>query len=296
MSGHEIADGPAFHAPNDRVETRRIASALTQTGFVLRGGRYHLFLLESGSGILAAEDGEHRLTPPTIYWLPDGMVRTITVSAGSTGILVSIPDALLGQAIPQDILGSQVRRIIGMRQHLQQVAPESFQTMQSHAQLAERELAANGPGMETVLQNSVSIILIELWRLSGAEVVQPVPLPRNLVHTFVSLLDVHLRDHWSVADYASHMGVSRDRLTSVLRRATGESPLSLIHKKMIAEAKVLLTSTNQQVAEVAFTLGFNDPAYFSRFFQRHIGMTPARFRRDKRRPESEDAESFAAWP
>ena len=82
----------------------------------------------------------------------------------------------------------------------------------------------------------------------------------------------------------------------VLRRATGEAPLALIHRKMIAEAKILLVSSSQQVAEVAFTLGFNDPAYFNRFFQRHVGTTPARFRREKRRPEQSEEESYAAWP
>jgi len=291
-----VSEKRTYLTPHEGLETRRVTSALTQAEFVLRGGRYHLFLLESGSGSLIAEDGEHRLLSPSICWLPDGTARTLRVSAGSSGILVSIPDALLGRAVPQDVVGSQVRQAMGLRQHLQQVDAASFQTMSHHAQLAERELNNNSPGMETVLQNSVSIVLVELWRQSGADVVQPLPLPRNLVHTFMSLLDVHLSDHWTVAKYADHMDVSRDRLTSVLRRATGEAPLALIHRKMVAEAKVLLTSTSQQVAEVAFTLGFNDPAYFNRFFQRYVGTTPARFRREKHKPDTSEEESFAAWP
>lgn len=296
MKRENVSDRPVYRTPHDGLETRKVSSALTHTEFVLRGGRFHLFLLENGSGALVAEDGEHRLMPPTICWLPDGTARTVKVAAGSTGILVSIPDALLGQAIPQDIMGNQVRQIIGLRQHLQHVVADSFQTMLHHAQLVERELNENNPGIVTMLQNSVSIMLVELWRLSGTAMIQPLPLPRNLVHTFMLLLDVHLRDHWGVADYASHMGVSRDRLTSVLRRATGEAPLALIHRKMIAEAKILLASSNQQVAEVAFTLGFNDSAYFNRFFKRHVGNTPARFRRDKHKTGPAEEESFAAWP
>ncbi len=289
-------DKLAHNTAHEGLETRRVSSTLTQTAFELRGGRFHLFLLENGAGTLVAEDGEHGFTPPTISWLPDGMARTITVSAGSTGVLVSIPEALLGKSIPQGVVGSQLRQVMGLRQHHQQVDADAFQVMSNYAQLAERELVRIAPGMDTVLENAVSIMLVELWRLSGVEVIRPVPLPRNLVHSFMSLLDVHLRDHWSVADYADHLGVSRDRLTSVLRRATGEAPLALIHGKMIAEAKVLLTSTTQQVAEIAFTLGFNDPAYFNRFFQRHVGTTPARYRREKRKPELSEEESFAAWP
>lgn len=292
----ELVKRQVYRAPYDGFETRRIPSSLTQGEFVLKGGRFHLFLLESGSATLVAEDGEHRLAPPAICWLPDGNARTVKISAGSVGIMTSISNAMLGRSVPQDIMGNQIRQIIGLRQHLQTVESESFMTMLHHAQLAERELNANAPGIETVLQSSVSIMLVVLWRLSGSEMIRPLPLPRNVVHTFMSLLDVHLRDHWSVADYADHLDISRDRLTSVLRRATGEAPLSLIHRKMIAEAKILLVSSSQQVAEVAFTLGFNDPAYFNRFFQRHVGTTPARFRREKSRPEPDEDGSFAAWP
>lgn len=285
------------NAPSrDIFEVRRVSSTLTRTEFVLRGGRFHLFVLKDGVAIVLAEDGEHRLMPRGTCWLPNGVQRRVTLDAGSRGIMLSIPDSMLGKSVPHDVMGSQIRQAIGLVHSFQQIEAASFQTILNQVELIDRELLDNRAGMETMLQNAVSSLMVELWRLSGADTIQPLPLPKNLVHTFMSLLDVHLRDHWSVARYADHMGISRDRLTSVLRRATGEAPLALIHKKMTAEAKILLTSSSQQVAEIAFMLGFNDPAYFNRFFQRHVGMTPARFRRDKRKPDQVDDDSYAAWP
>ncbi len=280
----------------DLFEARSVSSALTRTEFVLRGGRYHLFLLRGGAATVVAGDGEHRLSARGLSWLPNGAGRRVALEAGSQALMLSIPDAGLGRSIPGEILGHQVRHIVGLVHHVPQTEPEIFQSILQQMLLIERELAANRPGMDVILQNSVSCLLVELWRLSGAETIQPLSLPVNIVHTFVSLLDVHLRDHWSVAQYAAHMGISRDRLTSVLRRATGEPPLALIHARMIAEAKTLLTSSGLQVSEIAFLLGYNDPAYFNRFFQRHVGTTPARFRREWRKPVAVEADSFAAWP
>ncbi len=279
----------------EEFEARRVDSGLTRTEFVLRGGRFHLFLLSRGAGLLEAEDGPHRLAERSLCWLPNGTPRRLGLEAGSRGLLLSIPDVMLGRSIPDDIVGSQMRQAIGLKHCLQHLEADAFAAIESRAGQIEQELFDRRPGAEMVLQNLVSILAVDLWRQSGAQTIEAVPVPRTLVHGFLSLLDVHLRDHWSVARYAEHLGTTRDRLTSVLRRATGETPLALIHRKMIAEAKTLLTSSNQQVAEVAFTLGYNDPAYFNRFFQRHVGETPARYRRDARRQRDGD-ESFAAWP
>ena len=49
-----------------------IKSSLAVAEFVLRGGRSHLFLLQSGSGRLVTETGEKRLQSPCFLWLPCG--------------------------------------------------------------------------------------------------------------------------------------------------------------------------------------------------------------------------------
>ncbi len=48
---------------------------------------------------------------------------------------------------------------------------------------------------------------------------------------------------------------------------------------MLLEAKRTLSYTNMTVAETAYYLGFADPAYFSRFFSKHAGQSPAAFRK-----------------
>jgi AraC family transcriptional activator of pobA len=61
--------------------------------------------------------------------------------------------------------------------------------------------------------------------------------------------------------------------------ATGQSPIQLIHARIVLEAKRQLHYTDRPINEIAFALGFDDPAYFTRFFTRLSGASPRAFRR-----------------
>ena len=54
--------------------------------------------------------------------------------------------------------------------------------------------------------------------------------------------------------------------------------LDLLHERLILEARRMLAYTPATIAEVAAELGFDDPAYFSRFFSRSVGASPSGYR------------------
>jgi AraC family transcriptional activator of pobA len=280
----------------EHIEARTIKSALTRSEYVLRGGRSHLFLLQAGAGHLSSAEGENALEAPGFFWLPHGKSRSVLLQAGTRGSLLSIPDARLGSAIPAGSLGSHIREVVGYPAIARNPEAASLAKLGELIATIERELFDNGPAAQTVVQYCVSLLLIEFWRLSRPEIASPRALPRNIVHNFMSLVDLHLRDHWTVQQYARQMGVSKDRLNTAVQRATGRTPLIHIHQRQMAEAKTLLTGSSLQVAEVAYMLGFKDAAYFNRFFQRHAGVPPGKFRHNAAQQKSETDTSFAAWP
>ena len=67
-------------------------------------------------------------------------------------------------------------------------------------------------------------------------------------------------------------------LARLCRDGAGASPQALIHAAVLREACRMLAYTRLQVAEVGHRLGFDDPAYFSRFFQRGTGVSPRAYR------------------
>jgi AraC family transcriptional activator of pobA len=56
------------------------------------------------------------------------------------------------------------------------------------------------------------------------------------------------------------------------------SPLKILRRRLMLEAKRLLLYSNMTISEVAYFLGFDDPAYFSRVFRQDEGVSPRGFR------------------
>ncbi|WP_149695488.1 AraC family transcriptional regulator [Chitinophaga sp. CF418] len=83
----------------------------------------------------------------------------------------------------------------------------------------------------------------------------------------------------SVNYMAEQLHVSPRYLSDLLKQETGKTAIDLIHISLISEAKNLLKSADQSVAEIAYNLGFENPPYFSRLFKKEVGMSPNQFKR-----------------
>jgi len=79
-------------------------------------------------------------------------------------------------------------------------------------------------------------------------------------------------------DYADRLAVHVNHLNKVLKEVTGHTTTELISTRIIQEAKILLKQTNWNIAEIAYTLGFDDLAHFSNFFKKQTSFAPAAFR------------------
>lgn len=82
----------------------------------------------------------------------------------------------------------------------------------------------------------------------------------------------------SVKYMASRLAVSGRYLSDLLKQETGKTALEHIHIFLIDEAKNLLMSSDNTVAETAYQLGFGNPPYFSRLFKKEVGLTPVEYK------------------
>ena len=95
---------------------------------------------------------------------------------------------------------------------------------------------------------------------------------------FRQLIEEHYRLHWTVERYAQELGMSADRLNRQSKLAFDSTAKNLIAERLMLEAKRRLIYTRASLDEIAFDLGFKDPAYFSRAFKRATGRAPGQFR------------------
>jgi AraC family transcriptional activator of pobA len=79
-------------------------------------------------------------------------------------------------------------------------------------------------------------------------------------------------------DYASRLGVHVNHLNRALKEITGKTTTEHIIDRVLRQSKVMLRHSNWSVAEIAFCLGFEYPAYFNNLFKKQIGITPKSYR------------------
>lgn len=92
---------------------------------------------------------------------------------------------------------------------------------------------------------------------------------------FRQLVELHYRQHRDLDFYAGALGLTRRTLSRLTTARLGCSPMDLIHRRLALEAHRLLRYTNATATQVAAELGFEDPSYFSRFYQRVTGRRPS---------------------
>lgn len=73
------------------------------------------------------------------------------------------------------------------------------------------------------------------------------------------------------------MDLSQVQLYRKLKALTGLTPVQFIRHLRLEKAKHLLKTTDLHVSEVAYDVGFSDPAYFSRIFQKEFKVSPSYF-------------------
>ncbi len=104
------------------------------------------------------------------------------------------------------------------------------------------------------------------------------------IRKFNFLVDLHFREKRKVSDYAEMLFKSPKTLSNLFANYNQKSPQQVIHERLALEAKRMLQYTDKQNQEIAFELGFNDAAHFSRFFKKMAGNSPSSYRQSSTIP------------
>jgi AraC family transcriptional regulator, transcriptional activator of pobA len=139
-----------------------------------------------------------------------------------------------------------------------------------------------------VLLHCVNLLIHEALKITPSEsFFEPTDSPSRIAMFFTELLERQFPvDPYKKAlrlktpqDYANQLSVHVNHLNRSVKKVTGKTTSSIITDRLIAEAKVLLVHSGWNIAEVSYSLGFEDPSYFARVFKQHTGIAPTAFKR-----------------
>ena len=256
-----------------------------------------VFLLVEGSGVLARSRMEDAaIEAPVLLWLPHPARGSMQVRAGSHGYTATIStnfvhrtasDPLLTvhrqpflsqfNLVPAELLAAKLPSLVA-----------SFEALVEEA----REMSA---GAAAALGLHLGVLILHLWRCAGIQGNQG-RSGQTTVQRFARLVELHYREGLRMTEYAARLGISHAQLHESCRRVAGRTPLSLVHERLLEEARARLRQNELSVEQVGYSLGFRDPGYFSRFFKRLTSESPGTFQRNNGVQRRATPSSFAAWP
>lgn len=100
----------------------------------------------------------------------------------------------------------------------------------------------------------------------------------EIYQEFVRLVLNHYQEWHHVNAYAKAMRISTPHLSSTIKQVSDKTAGDIIYEAIITDAKSQLKISNLQIKEIAISLGFDNVAFFNRFFKAHTGMTPKTYR------------------
>jgi AraC-like DNA-binding protein len=163
---------------------------------------------------------------------------------------------------------------------LDKVETERLRTLFS---VLNEEFAIRDANQEEMLRILLKRFIIRCTRLARVQLLKSNENQSDidLVRTFNVLVEEHFRTKKSVSDYAKMMYKSPKTLANVFGKYSEDSPLQIIHKRVVMEAKRMLLYTDKTAKEIGYELGYPDPAQFSKLFKNFTGMTTTVFREKK---------------
>jgi AraC family transcriptional regulator, transcriptional activator of pobA len=237
-----------------------------------RHARLHqILLIERGGGQASLEGRSHPLRPMLIVNVPVGHVHGFTFKRGTQGFVLTMAAEMLDEVLTP---AEGLRRVLAQSTVVRGTAAMRHAMEQIFAEYAGRHFA------RAHLLRALSAALVGLVarEMADLDTAPEGSAGSDLFRRFEALLEQHFLAHWSVSDCATALSITPTHLSRLARAATGHAASQLILERIIREARRNLVYTNLSVATIAFALGFNDPAYFSRLFAGATGMSPRRFR------------------
>lgn len=102
----------------------------------------------------------------------------------------------------------------------------------------------------------------------------------EIYQEYSDLVLQHYHEWHHVGAYADAMRITIPHLCSTIKAASGHTAGDIIADAILMDAKAQLKVTNKPIKEIAIRLGFENVAFFNRFFKSHVGVTPRGYRNE----------------
>lgn len=239
-----------------------------------------LYVVSGSAGGEALIEGRRwPITPPCLIIIPSGTVHGFHFRDDIDGPVITAAqrplESLVAAIAPQLLAHIRTPRVIA-------VDPEGPWTsaLLPLFDALGREAQHPFAGQVAASMALMAALFVQFARISESAAAPSDPRSRKAgqIEQFRQLVNDQFRHQRSVDHYACQIGVTAGHLGRLCREALGLSPLDVINARIVHEAQRELVYSSLSIKQVAAEVGYDDEAYFGRFFKKHTGQRPTEFR------------------
>ena len=164
--------------------------------------------------------------------------------------------------------------------------PDEIVAFENILEEIKSEFENEDTGLEEMLRLLLKKIIIKSTRLYKKQNhLQPDYIEKDnldFLRKYSALVEKEFFSKHSVSDYAEMLNITPKNLLKKIKIISDKTPNELIKNRLLLEAKRYLAHSELSSKEIAYKLGYEDEAYFTRFFNKYVGNTPIQFRKSYR--------------
>lgn len=253
-----------------------------------------VMLISKGGGSIRFEDRQLDMPAPGVLVVPAGIVHQFDFWPGTDGYVVTAALGCLKAAASGD--GRLVAAAERAAAYPLDGTGLDIPAVLDSFHLLHREFIWSAPGRRTAIMALYMRVLVVVLRLSISHGDAGIAAPDRdyeLVMRYRALLEQNFRQQRALSHYAAQLAVTPARLNGACKARAGRTASELLYERIVIEAKRYLVYTESSVAQVAHLTGFDDPAYFNRFFAQRVGIAPGAFRKQAMRGHGAESSNLS---
>ncbi|MDF1697888.1 MAG: helix-turn-helix transcriptional regulator [Saprospiraceae bacterium] len=245
---------------------------------------YIVLIVKKAKGKHIIDFNEFDLSGNQLYFVSPGQVHQIIEEEQSFGYAITFSQQFLAFNYIEE---SFVKSLFLFQENgFSPPLEMDEESMQQASEMAEKMLAKNaenGKWKYEGLGAWLKLLLIlahESCNLFPEKHTQIIQAGNVLLKEFKDLLDEKYSTWHKVGEYASALNVSADYLSASINNLTGKTVKGHIQNRILLAAKRMLLFSDFTNKEIAYELGFSEPANFSQFFKKMVKQSPTSFQKE----------------
>jgi AraC family transcriptional regulator, transcriptional activator of pobA len=248
---------------------------------------YQFVFISEGKSTLISPSGKHNFGTNTLVMIPPNIEHGFYsyIETKTFGHVITLSDAYFDRLAQKGVLASDLARHVTIIEKIDKdINPDIFKAIE---RVIYEHSSENYPYI-LAREAAVLSFIAEFLRLVAERNVLQFgvktsdigdPSGKSKIEILSQLIDRYYKNYKNVQFYADRMNMSVSNINKISVQATGKTVHNNIKARNLEQARSYLANSNLSVKEISFALGYEDAAYFTRFFTTNIGLSPIAFRR-----------------